>query len=143
MEASSRNPAVTRIVVVDDSKLFQQSLARLLATVRGIAIVGFAEDVASACKLIDELVPGIVVLDVELRGGDQGIDVLRHVAREHPAIQVLVLSNMIWSALHRSYLHAGAVACFDKSMEFEQARQWIASCAQRAADPGGTHATAM
>lgn len=126
-----------KIVVVDDSKLVQRSLASLLGSVAGIEIVGYAEDVASARTLIDATRPEIVVLDVELRGGDHGIDVLRHVVREHPQTRVVGLSNLNWQVLRQTYLRAGAAAYFDKSMEFQQARDWIAACARAAADGSG------
>lgn len=117
-------------MVVDDSKQFQQSLTRLLSTVSGVAVVGYAEDVAGAREVVDVMKPDIVVLDVELRAGDHGIDVLRHIAQRHPTTKVVVLSNLNWETLRRIYLQAGAAAYFDKSMEFEQARSWITSCAQ-------------
>ena len=99
-----------KVVAVDDSKQFQRSLTRLLSTVGGVAIVGYAVDVDSAHKLIDDTEPHVVVLDIELRGGARGIDVLRYVAREHPPMKVVVLSNLNWPALRRTYLEAGAEA---------------------------------
>ena len=66
-----------KVVAVDDSKQFQRSLTRLPSTVGGVAIVGYAVDVDSAHKLIDDTEPHVVVLDIELRGGARGIDVLR------------------------------------------------------------------
>ena len=127
---------MVKVVVVDDSKQFQHSLTRLLSSVQGIAIVGYAEDAASARRLIDDHRPGIVVLDVELRDGDRGIDVLPHVVREHPTTKVVALSSKHWRALRRAYLKAGAHVYFDKALEFEQARDWIAACARSAAAGG-------
>jgi len=116
-----------KIVVVDDSLVVQQSLGRLLSSVPGASIVGYAEDVAGALRLIELQSPDLIVLDVELRGGDRGIDVLRCVVREHPGIKVVVLSNFTWQAMRDGFLDAGANAYFDKSMEFTQARDWIAA----------------
>ena len=61
------------------------------------------------------------MLDVELRAGDHGIDVLRHIVREHPATKVVALWNLNWQALKLTYLQAGADAHFDKSLAFERA----------------------
>jgi DNA-binding NarL/FixJ family response regulator len=122
------------VVVVDDSPQFRRSFARLLSSVAGISIVGYAQDVDGARKLIDDTKPALVVLDVELQGGGYGIQVLRHVAREHPLTKVVALSNLNWQALRRTYLDAGAQAYFDKSMEFQQARDWIAACARCVGD---------
>jgi DNA-binding NarL/FixJ family response regulator len=128
--------ALTKVVVVDDSKQFQQSLTRLLSTVSGVAIVGYAEDVVGARKVIDAMNPDIVVPDVQLQAGDHGIDVLRHVVREHPTTKVVALSNLTWQVLKRTYLQSGADAYSCKSLEFNQAREWIAACGRHAALAG-------
>ena len=116
-----------KVAVIDDSRPFRDSLARLLASVRGVDVVGYAEDVESACELIDRTEPDVVLLDVDLRGGERGIDLLHRVARDHPQTQVVGLSGRDWQALRPVYLQAGAAACFDKATEFEQARDWIAA----------------
>lgn len=127
---------VLKVVLVDDSAAVRRSLGQLLAAEPGVAIVGQAEDVRQAVQVIETARPDVVVLDVDLRHGDRGIDVLRHVVREHPAIQVVVLSNFTWGAMREGFLAAGAKAYFDKSNEFLAARDWIAVCARRRADPG-------
>lgn len=129
------------VVVVEDSKPFQDVVARLLSSVEGLEIVGMAEDVDGACSLIDAKEPDVVVLDVELRDGGRGIDVLRHVVREHPRVKVIGLSNRDWEFLRPVFLRAGAAACFDKATEFVQARDWLAACARaRPIRPGiGPH----
>lgn len=115
-----------RVAVVDDSLAVQTSLRGLLGLVRGIEIVGCAEDVAGAIRLIDSEQPDVVVLDVELRDNGRGIDVLRHVVRAHPHVRVVVLSNFHWATMRGVYLGCGASAYFDKSMQFIQAKDYIA-----------------
>ena len=118
---------VVKVVVVDDSLDIQASLGRLLSLVDGIEVAGYAEDVAEAIQLIEAEHPDVVVLDVELRNHDRGIDVLRHVVKTHPDIKVVVLSNFNWAAMRTAFLDAGASAYFDKSMEFMQAKDCIAN----------------
>jgi DNA-binding NarL/FixJ family response regulator len=123
--SGKREPDVVKVVVVDDSFQVQRSLGRLLTSVAGINVVGYAEDVAGATALIDSTRPDVVVLDVDLRNEDRGMDVLRYVVREHPGIKVIALSNFTWQAMREGFLQAGASAYFDKSLEFMQARDWI------------------
>lgn len=115
-----------RVAIVDDSPEIQRAFGALLASLDGLQLVGCADDLASAVHLIDEQCPDVVVLDVELRGTDRGYDVLRHVARRHPATRVVALSNYGWRAMRDAFLQAGASAYFDKATEFVQARDWIA-----------------
>lgn len=117
--------SVLNVVIIDDSLQIQRSLGRLLGTVPGVRVVGFAEDARGALDLIDAVAPDVVVLDVNLRHGDTGMSVLRQVQRRWPLIRVVVLSNMNLSRVRQDYLMAGAGEVFDKSTEFMQARDWI------------------
>ena len=121
-----------KLVLVDDSKAVQRSFGGLLESVPEVELVGVAEDVAGAKALIDATEPDFVVLDLELGGGDNGIDVLKHVVRHRPQMQVIVLSNFDGQKLRDDLLAAGALAYFDKSSEFLLARDWIASRAAAA-----------
>jgi DNA-binding NarL/FixJ family response regulator len=115
-----------KVAIVDDSPEIQRSFGSLLEQLPGLSLVGCAEDFAGAVHLIDEQRPDIVVLDVELRGTDRGLDVLRHVTHRHPQMRVVALSNFGWHAMREAFLRAGASAYFDKAIEFAQARDWIA-----------------
>ena len=44
-------------------------------------------------------------------------------------IEVVALSQLNWTAVRKSYLDAGAIAYFDKELEFHQARDFIADLA--------------
>lgn len=123
--SANRETDVVKVVVVDDSFVVQRSLGRLLTSVAEITVVGYAEDVAGATALIESTRPDVVVLDVDLRNQDRGMDVLRYVVREHPEIKVIALSNFTWQTMREGFLLAGASAYFDKSLEFMQARDWI------------------
>jgi DNA-binding NarL/FixJ family response regulator len=115
-----------KVAIVDDSLEIQRAFASLLVTLPGLELVGCAEDLPGALRLVDEQLPDVLVLDVELRGHDRGYDVLRHVARQHPQIRVVALSNFGWHAMRDAFLRAGASAYFDKAIQFVEARDWIA-----------------
>lgn len=115
-----------KVAIVDDSPEIQRAFAALLEPLPGVELVGCAETLSGALHLIDEQRPDVLVLDVELRGTDRGYDVLRNVTRHHPQIRVMALSNFGWNAMRDAFLRAGASAYFDKSIQFAQARDWIA-----------------
>lgn len=116
---------VLKVAIVDDSLEVQDSLGRLLEAVAGVEIVGCAEDKASALQLIEATRPDVLVLDVDLRGGDRGFDVLRHVVRHHPGTRVVALSNFSWEAMREGFLQAGAEAYFDKALQFNRVIDWV------------------
>jgi DNA-binding NarL/FixJ family response regulator len=120
-----------RVAIVDDSPQVQRSLSGLLDQVDGVCVVGCAVDLVSARALLARTCPDVVVLDVALRGGERGLDVLRLIQREHPRVQVVALSNFGWESMREGFLAAGAQAYFDKAMEFTRARDWVAGLARR------------
>lgn len=114
-----------QVLVVDDSPLIQQRLRWLFGQLPNVEVIGGAEDVAGAVAAVEELHPDVVVLDVELAHGDKGLAVVEHVHAHHPDVQVIALSNFTWQPMRDTYLRAGARAYFDKSLEFDRARQWV------------------
>lgn len=124
-----------KLVLVDDSVAVQRSFGGLLELVPRVELIGCAEDVAGARSLIDASDPDLIVLDLELRHGEHGMDVLRHVTQQHPRTKVIVLSNFTGQRYRDELLAAGALECFDKSSQFLLARDWIAQRAALAMEP--------
>ena len=61
-----------RVLIVDDQALFRNALASLLSRESDIEVVGQCVDVETAAKMIGELQPDMVLLDVDLRGRTGG-----------------------------------------------------------------------
>ena len=57
-----------RTIIVDDEELARNELAFLLEQVGGIEVVGRAGNGVSAIKLIEELSPDLVLLDIQIPG---------------------------------------------------------------------------
>jgi two-component system LytT family response regulator len=65
-----------RVVIVDDTPLWRMNLRALLSQCEEVEVVGEADTPRRAAKLINELHPDLVFLDIELGGGRSGFDVL-------------------------------------------------------------------
>ncbi len=120
-----------RVLVVDDSPDVQEALTTLLRLDPAVEVVGCAVDGRAALAQIEAGAPDLVVLDVELAGGERGYDVLRRIHARHPDLAVIMLSNFGWSAMRAPFLQAGALAYFDKALEFGKAVEWIWARAAR------------
>ena len=85
-----------RVLVADDEVLLRAGIARLLqdAGIEVVAQVGRADEVLKATA---EHVPDIAVVDVQMPPTltDDGLQAAISIRREHPATQVLVLSNFL------------------------------------------------
>jgi len=80
---------VIRVVLVDDHELFRAGVRNELSGL--VDIVGEAGSVAEATRLIREVDPEVVLLDVHLPDGG-GEAVIAAVAQERPAVRFLALS---------------------------------------------------
>lgn len=105
--ATARSEArATRIVMVEDHTLVRQSLIKTVAA-EGFDVVGDAGRGDDAIRLIGELRPDVVVLDVGLPGGD-GLDVASAIRRVSPATRVIFLSMHDDDATVRRAIGLGA-----------------------------------
>lgn len=74
-----------RILIVDDEPIARRRLARLLRPIAGVEVVGEAGDVAAAVASSRRLAPDLLLLDIQMPGGD-GFDVIDRLGREAPPV---------------------------------------------------------
>jgi DNA-binding NarL/FixJ family response regulator len=79
------------VLIVDDHSSFR-SLARTLLEAEGFAVVGEAEDAATAIAAVEALRPAVVLLDVQLPDLD-GFELAERLARRADAPAVVLVST--------------------------------------------------
>jgi DNA-binding NarL/FixJ family response regulator len=79
-----------RVMLVDDHDLFRTGLRNLLEE-QGLDIVAEASEGATALRLVRELAPDVVVMDLNMPGMN-GIEATREIARLAPLTRVVVLT---------------------------------------------------
>lgn len=84
-------PAKLRVALADDHALVRAGIRALLEKIPGVEVVAEASDGVEALQAIRELMPDIVLLDIAMPGLG-GLEVLRRVTTDYPAIKVIVLS---------------------------------------------------
>lgn len=82
-----------RILVVDDSALYRQSISRALHQVSGVRIVGTAANGVDAINKTIELQPDLMTLDVEMPEMD-GIETLRELNRRRLPVSAIMVSSL-------------------------------------------------
>ena len=80
-----------RVLLVDDHPIVRQGLRRMIEQEPDLEVCGEAGGPGEASQLLRELQPDVVVVDLSLREGD-GIEIVKEVRAQYPAIKVLVLS---------------------------------------------------
>jgi two-component system chemotaxis response regulator CheB len=102
-------PKKIRVLVIDDSASVRQTLADVLGRDPEIEVIGVASDPFVAAKRIQEDVPDVITLDVEMPRMD-GITFLRKLMAQHP-LPVVMCSSLTTegSETLMQALEAGAV----------------------------------
>jgi DNA-binding NarL/FixJ family response regulator len=109
----------TTILIVDDHALVRQGLRKLLETQEDLQVVGEAGEAGEAVTLAAETEPDIVLLDVEIPGGEV-TETVRRVRGSSPRSLVIILSMHEGPDLVRATLAAGIRAYLLKSVHWEE-----------------------
>ena len=79
------------ILIADDHPLFRKGLRALLTTVPQVQVVGAAASGVEAVLLAEQLQPNLVLMDLQMPGGD-GLTAIRQIVAAHPNIHILVVT---------------------------------------------------
>ena len=113
-----------KMMIVEDSEVVRGVLRNLLSQVDGVVLTGEFASADTAIAGVRDNPPDALLLDIQLNAGN-GMDVLKMVSHECPAVQVFVVTNHIDEVYRARYLRAGASAFFDKSRELGLLRRQL------------------
>ena len=81
-----------KVLIVDDSAMVRQALSEILSSDPGIEVVGTAQDPFVAAKRLEEVIPDVISLDVEMPRMD-GLTFLRKLMQQRP-MPVVICSTL-------------------------------------------------
>lgn len=99
---------MSRIVIADDHAILRDGLRTLIERDRSFAVVGEAGDARDAARLAGELRPNILVIDLNMPGGNT-VHAIQEILSHSPAIRIIVLTMHDDPAFLRAALASGAV----------------------------------
>jgi DNA-binding NarL/FixJ family response regulator len=99
--------AFATILIVDDHPMMRDGLTALISNRPDLSVCGEADDVTEALRLVDELKPDLVLIDISLKTG-HGIDLISKIRERHPAMNMLVISMYDELIYAERALEAGA-----------------------------------
>ncbi|WP_261376624.1 chemotaxis response regulator protein-glutamate methylesterase [Nocardioides sp. J9] len=82
-----------RVLVVDDSALVRRLVATALKGADDIEVVAAARDGLEAVRMVDDLRPDVVTLDIEMPNLD-GLGALTRIREKHPRLPVIMFSTL-------------------------------------------------
>jgi DNA-binding NarL/FixJ family response regulator len=101
------------VVVADDQSAVREGLVLLLGTLPGITVAGEAADGEAAVELVARAKPQVVLMDLNMPGGD-GVTATRRIAAEYPGTRVVVLTTYADDESIIGALQAGALGYLTK-----------------------------
>lgn len=96
-----------RVLITDDHLVVREGLRLILETAEDIEVVGEAGDGAECLRLVPELQPDLILMDLQMPRMD-GITAIGHLRRDHPAIAIVILTTYNEDDLMIRALQAGA-----------------------------------
>ncbi len=118
------------LYIVEDSELIQQRLLDFVTAIPGVQVVGMAADIATASVELINQDADACILDLQLKDGN-GLQLLKSVKQQKPAIKVVVLTNHANEANRTYALRAGADGFLDKSTDFETLQTYLSDWQQQ------------
>jgi DNA-binding NarL/FixJ family response regulator len=100
------NSSVKILILVDDHQLVRESLRVMLQKEPGLEIVGGAEDGATALAQARELMPDLILMDMQL-GDMDGIEASRQILATVPRTRIIVLAGVLDGDMIKQGIEAG------------------------------------
>lgn len=108
-----------RVLIVDDHDMVRRGLGVFLGVSPGLEQVGDAADGEEALRLVEELRPDVVLMDLRMPGMD-GVEATRRIRERFADTQVVALTSYKEETLVRDALQAGAIAYLLKNATVEE-----------------------
>jgi two-component system, NarL family, response regulator LiaR len=120
---------VIRVLIADDHGIVREGLRTYLGTVDGIDVVGAAADGVEASRLVDELHPDVVLMDLAMPTMD-GIEATAFITRAHPDVKVIALTSFATDDKVFPAIRAGAAGYLLKEAEPSEVAEAIRKAAR-------------
>ncbi|WP_312601118.1 response regulator transcription factor GacA [Pseudomonas luteola] len=108
-----------KVLVVDDHDLVRAGIIRMLVDVDGIQVIGQADSGENGLKLVRELKPDVVLMDVKMPGIG-GLEATRKLLRSHPEVKVIAVTACEEDPFPTRLLQAGASGYLTKGADIQE-----------------------
>jgi DNA-binding NarL/FixJ family response regulator len=102
-----------RILLVEDHPVMRDGLLAQIRSEPDLEVCGEAEEVNEAIRLVQQLAPDLLIVDIALKSG-HGIELVRRIHESDPKLKMLVNSMYDESVYAERALQAGAMGYLSK-----------------------------
>lgn len=119
-----------RVVLVDDHRVVSRGVHSYLESFSDLSVVGIAANGEELLARLDEWRPDVVVMDLLMPGGMDGVEATRRVRQRWPQTQVVALTASTDDARLVGVLRAGGIGYVRKDAEPELLLATVRAAAQ-------------
>ncbi|MBI1808189.1 MAG: response regulator transcription factor [Ignavibacteria bacterium] len=83
--------AAIRVVIVEDDEKIRNAYVQILEFADGLECVGAFESCEAALKQLDDILPDVILMDIQLPGMS-GIEGVKHIKELHPSIEIIMFT---------------------------------------------------
>jgi two-component system nitrate/nitrite response regulator NarL len=118
-----------RVILADDHAMIRRGIRRLLEKDSNICVIGEAGTGAEALRLVRELEPDLILLDMEMPDM-KGIHVARELRAHHVPVSIVILSACDDEYFIQEILQVGVDGYLNKSESLTKIRDTVHQAAQ-------------
>jgi NarL family two-component system response regulator LiaR len=118
------------ILLVDDHRMVRQGVRAFLETQPDLVVVGEADSGEQAVELARQHVPDVVLMDLVMPGGMDGVEATRQVKTHSPRTQIVVLTSYHEDEHIFPAIRAGALSYVLKEIGPEELADVVRKAAQ-------------
>lgn len=108
-----------RILLVDDHEIMREGMCALLRKRPDVEVVGQAADGRAAVKMVEELRPDVVIMDIGMPNLN-GIEATRQMLTDNPHLKVMALSTHSDGSIVAKMIKSGAAGYMLKESAFAE-----------------------
>ncbi|MEA2681779.1 MAG: hypothetical protein QOK05_107 [Chloroflexota bacterium] len=132
-----------RVLIVDDHALIREGLGQLIAGEPDLELVGALDSGREAIDRVVELAPDVVLMDISMPGGMDGIAATRELLRRRPTTYVVMLTSYAEDESVVAAIDAGASGYLLKDAESSDVLKGVRAAARGEAPLAPRAARAM
>jgi DNA-binding NarL/FixJ family response regulator len=117
-----------RLFLAEDTEHVRKMLVDILG-LHGFQVVGEAEDGEAAVRGVEETDPDVVVMDLRMPGGVDGLEAARRIRAGRPDQQVILYSAFVDASVQTKAREVGVTVCIPKMSGVEALAREITAVA--------------
>lgn len=105
-----------RIVIADDHRVFIEGMTALLHSVKGMTVIGDAENGEQLIEKASALKPDVILTDIQMPVKD-GVEATKEIHKRFPEIKIVALTMLNESSVIKKMLEVGAAGYVLKTID--------------------------